>query len=243
MLVNFIKEIKEPLSQNSGKKLLTFTIIISVVLILVISASLAVLTCNDYLKLLDQYLQEVPAIVASREKELDTRSQIFAEDISARGELGLKAYEEAGKQSDAEKLEMVRSMVDAASVSLTDGKGRVLASTDPAAGESLADELATLEPRNPIMKLENGASSDYALLMLPLTGEADRSLVFEFPCEIIAKLYNALSDWPGILERMISGANNIGFTATASSESAGTRSMAIRSTSSRPSSVKACLMS
>ena len=215
---------KAPFREKSGKKLIWFTVGIFLLIALVVFLAMTVISSSVRLGLMDQYLREVPKIVDARAAEMTMRSRIYENDVTARAELGMKLYEENDGLADAERLEKVRSVVSADSVTLTDGRGNVLATTGPAAPEELfRARLESLEPRVPALELypardangeETGKRDGKGFVLLPVAENPKRGLVFEFSCEPMLEVYNAIGDWPSVLERLLSGTDGLAFVQT-----------------------------
>jgi len=222
---------KAPFGEKSGKKLIWLTVGVFLLIALVVFFTMIAISSSVRLGLMGQYLREVPKIVDARTAEMTMRSRIYENDVTSRAELGLKLYEENNDLADAERLEKVRGVVSADSVTLTDGRGSVLATTGPAAPEELfRARLKDLEARVPALELyparnengeETGKSDGKGFVLLPLAGNPKRSLVFEFSCEPMLEVYNAIGDWPRVLERMLSGADGLAFVQTGDGSVAG----------------------
>lgn len=224
--MSYFEQIKATLREKSGKKLIGFTVAVFLLTALIAFAAMLLIGGSIEMKLMDQYLREIPKIVDARTEELETRGRVYEDDALARGELGLKLFQAEDGLSDAEKLEKVRSAVFADSVSLTDGRGTVLATTGVVTPEErFRERLETLEARVPVLELypirsengeETGKNDGKGFVMLPVAGNPKRNLVFEFSCEPMLDLYNTIGDWNSILERMLSGANAYAFVQTGS---------------------------
>lgn len=204
-LQNFMRIIK-----GKNVKRLAGHIILTSMLVIIIVFS-AVLAVNNYskLKLMDQYIHEIPKIVADREEELDTRSKIFEEDVLVRGELGLRIYSSETDLQTKEKLNMVRSTIAADSVTLVSEGGTILDTTGVSAPMDLVEKkLKTIELRTPLFEVyqdADGKNDARAFVMFPVKSEPGRKLLFEFSCEPLLEVYNAVGDWQGIFERTLSG--------------------------------------
>ena len=209
------------LQVKSGKKLAGLTALISLLVICIVFVAVFYLVSYQKLKLLDQYIHEVPNIVTARENEMETRSRVFEDDMSVRGELGLRIYqEESGLSSEEERLEKVRGMIAAESVSLADDSGAILYTTGPVIPmERFEAKAASIEPGAPVFEVFSALSADgkqedtdgKGLLKLPVETGAGSSLIFEFSCEPLLEVYRDLGDWSGILERMLSGLDAYAF--------------------------------
>lgn len=208
-------------NKKYGKKLAGFTLLTTLVVVVIVFA--AVLYGGDYikLKLLDQYIHEIPGIVMERDEELETRSRVFEEDVVSRGELGAKIYKEYSGLEETEKLEHIRDMISADSVSLINEDGTIIDTTGIVSPmEIFENQLKTLEPHKVFFEIYPDASNDSAaeekndgnaIVMFPVEEEDDRRLVFEFSCKPLLDLYNAIGGWPVVLERMLSGMDAYAF--------------------------------
>ena len=218
------QQVRTSIREKSGKKLQTFTVLTALLIACIVFISVLLLNSYSKLKLLDQYIREVPVIVEDREEELYTRSAVFEEDVIARGELGVKVFQEETDLSAEEKLEKIRSVVLAESVSLTDEKGTVLNTTGPVCPAELFEtRVRALEMRTPYLELypasreDSQTAQDYdgtGFVMLPLEEEAGQRLVFEFSCDPLLDIYNTLGNWPSVLKRMLSGLEASAFVRT-----------------------------
>ena len=213
-MMNTFEEFKTLLRQKSGKKL----VVLSVAAFLLITALVFFATfklCeNIQLKLMDEYLWEIPEFIDSGKNELLVGSRVYEDDVLARAELGLKLYEDEGALTDAEKLEQARGAVSADSVSVLDAQGEVLATTGPASPEETFRAcIQSLEPGKAHWELypalaEDGTKTEDSdgrlFVRLPLSGNAERSLVFEFSCDALLELYNAVGSWANMFEQLLS---------------------------------------
>lgn len=215
--MNAFEEIKAILRGKDGKKLAVFSLAVFFVIAAIVFFAFFQLSESVHLKLMNEYLDELPKIIGSRRNERQVRGHVYEEDIMSRAELGLKIYADDNALTNSEKLERTRENVSAASVSLLDGQGEILFTTGPESPEDkFRDYVKTLETRSPHIELYQVVSEDSrndgkGFVRLPVPGSADRSLVFEFPCSTVLELYNALSDWSGLLERMLSGGDAFAF--------------------------------
>ena len=210
-----LQQIRTPAKEESGKKLRAFTILTTLLVACIVFSSVLLLNGNNKLRLLDQYIREVPVIVRDREQELETRAHVFEEDILARGELGTRIYGEESALPIEERLDKVCSTVSARSVSLTDKNGALLNTTGPVIPADLFEtRIRTLEARKPVFELYPASADDgretekqdgTAFIMVPVGGEAGRRLVFEFSCDPLLDIVNTIGNWPSVLERMLSG--------------------------------------
>ena len=218
MTVTRLQEVRISLKDKNIKRLIALTVAMILLIVGIVFFTALLRGYYSELKLMDQFVLEVPKIVDSRVQEFNTRSGVYAIDVQARGELGRKLYEEEKELEQDARLELVRSTVDAAGVSLVDGGKRVLATTGSAApAETFQKHLEALESNGLVMMLyqdppqegeETGKDTGAVLTMIPLA-DSKRSLVFEFPCESLIDIYYSLSDWPGVLKRMLSGVDGL----------------------------------
>ena len=213
-LMNSFEEIKTLLKEKSGKKLTALSVGIFL-LITVIELFGAYEFCrNIHLDQMYQYLEAVPNIIESRKNEMLMRSRVYEDDILSRAELGLKVYSEENELTDAEKLEQVRDTVGATSVSLLEGQSKLLSTTGPVSPEENFHAcIQDLEPRVSHLELYTVPSEDgdapeksdgKGFILIPVPGNTDRSLVFEFSCDTMLEIYDNLSDWSDELEYIIS---------------------------------------
>ena len=211
--MNYFSDIKVVMKEKSWKKLTFFSVFVLLITTAIVFIAVFELSKNYFLNQMDEYLDEIPNIISVYENELQNRGRIYEEDGLTRAELGLKLFTEENERTDEEKLEYVRSSVSAESVSLLDGSRQVLATTGPVSPEeSFNAALKSLEPMKAHVELypalvKDGAETDEndgkGFVLIPLQGNTNRSLVFEFSCEAILKLYNDIYGWTNILERLI----------------------------------------
>ena len=212
--------------EKSGKKLAAFSVLVFLLITIIVFFVVLRFYWMINLNRIDDYLGEIPALIAIREKELNMRSRIYRDDIMTRAELGAKLYDEANMLADSEKLERARTAISADSISLLDEHGELLCTTGHVSPEeNFRACIKSLEPGVPDWELypavskdgkETGKKDAEGFVRLPLPGDTNRSLVFEFSCETLLELYNALDDWPNILERMLSGEDGLAFAKTGS---------------------------
>ena len=225
MIMNTFEEIKVLLREKSGKKLVRLSVIAFLVVTVLVFFMVFRFFGTFRLKQMDEYLGEIPGIIESRTNELLMRSRVYQEDVLARAELGMiLCNEEYGFYTEAEMLERIRNAVFADSVSLVDGQGELLSTTGPVCPEeTFRARIRTLEPRQPGIELypalsedgkETGEKDGRGFVLLPIEGNSKRSLVFEFSCDMMLKLYNTLDDWSSVFERMFSGEEGIAFVKT-----------------------------
>ncbi|MBQ6722541.1 MAG: hypothetical protein IJQ88_10280, partial [Clostridia bacterium] len=213
------------LREKSGKKLALRSVIAFLLVTVIVFFAVFSLFETMRVEQMSEYLEEIPGIIENRENELLTCSHIYEGDILARAELGLiLSREENVSDTEEEMLERVRGAVSADSVSLVDGQGELLATTGPASPEETFRAcIRKLEPRQPELELypvlsgdgkETGKKDGKGFVKLPVTDNAKRSLVFEFPCDAILELQNTFDDWTGELERILSGGKAVAFVKT-----------------------------
>ena len=212
--MKFLEEFKLIMSESSGKKLAAFSIAVFLIITAIISFAGFNLCRDANLKLMDEYLSEMPKIIDSRNDELEMQGQIYQDDITVRSELGLKIYQKESGLTDKARLDKVRSAVSAASISLLDDQGQLLLTTGYVSPqEDFNDCIKSIKPRTPHLELypvhdKAGDVTRYdgkGFVMLPVPGNETRSMVFEFSCDTLLELYNALGDASNLLERMLSG--------------------------------------
>ncbi len=209
------EDIKTMLKEKSGKKLTALSVGIFLLLTVIVFFAAFEFCRNNHLEQMYQYLGTVPNIIENRKNELQMRSRIYEEDVLARAELGLKLYTEENDLSDAERLEQVKEAVSADSVSLLDGQGKLLATTGPVSPEeNFRACIQELEPYVSHLELYPAISEDgepteksngKGFILIPVTGDTDHSLVYEYSCDSMLEIYDTLSDWSDELEHMISG--------------------------------------
>ena len=217
----FFEELKKILREKSGKKLALLSVIAFLLITVTVFFAVFTLYENVHREKLDRVLGEIPKTIDSIREELSRRNRVCEEDMLVRAELGLKIYREEIGLTDAEKLEKIRSMVSAASVSLLDGQRQLLSTTGPVSPEeNLRTCIQTLEPRTLHLEFypalaedgkETGVNDGKEFLLLPIPGNTKQSLVFEFSCEPLLKLYNDSEDWSEIFARVLAGEDAIAF--------------------------------
>lgn len=223
-MTNSSDGIKALLLGKTGKKLVAFSLgVFLLIAVLVFSASLSYYR-NIILVRMDDHLGDIPRIVDSCKKELALRSRVYEDDVLARAELGLKLFMKENGIPDAEKLERIRTAVSADSISLLDGQKQLLATTGPVSPEEAVRScMQSLEPRDPRLELYPALSKDgdaagkndgRGFVLISIPGSMPRSLLFEFPCETLLKMYNEVNDWSAVLERMLSGVDAFAFAKT-----------------------------
>ena len=214
------KDIKVILQEKRGKRIALLSLCVFLLIAVIVFLSTYKLFEDNYLKQLNDYLGGMLRIIDSGRNELQMRSRITEDDILTRAELGMKLYEEDSGLTDQEKLEHVRSAVSASSISLLNEQKQILSTTGSecpedvfqaciqtlGAGESHLEFYPALSENG----AETGKSDARGFVMLPVPGDTNQSLVFEFPCKSFLEMYNSFADWSGMFEDML---NNIGATA------------------------------
>lgn len=213
--MNRVQELSGPMKEKSGKKLIAFTVVTSLIAALFMFYIVLVINRYSKLKLLEEYVHEVPGIVSTREEELVKRSKVFEEDSLARGELGTFIYNEEKDLPVDERLEYICSTISADSVSLIDEKGEVLNTTGVVLPTDLFEEAIgnlpegtpdlVFYPAGPDEEGDLEKIDGRAVVMFQVPGESGHRLVFEFNCDSYLYVYNALSKWTHVLERMLCG--------------------------------------
>ena len=90
---------------NSKKKLVGLTILMTLLTVVIVFSAVIFLNNYSKVRLLNQFILELPKILQDREEELDSRKPVFEEDALARGELGVWIYkEESGLSAGEEAL-------------------------------------------------------------------------------------------------------------------------------------------
>ena len=220
--MNTFEEIKALLREKSGKKLVAFSVAAFLLITAVVFFATFKLCENIQLKLMEEYLWEIPELIDSSQNALIVGGRVYEDDVLARSGIGLKLFEDEG--ADAEKLEQVRGAVSADSVSLLDGQGEVLSTTGPASSEEIFRAcVRSLEPNQAHLELypalaedgrSTGENDGRLFVRLPLSGKAERSLVFEFSCGALLELYNAIGNWANVFERVLSEENMVAYAKT-----------------------------
>ena len=215
--MNSFEEIKVLLKEKSGKKLTALSVGIFLLITVIVFFAAFEFCRNNHLEQMYQYLGAVPNIIESRKNEIQMRSRIYEEDVLARAELGLMLYKEENDLTEAEKLKQVQDAVSADSVSVLDGQRKALATTGPVSSEEIFRScIQELEPGVFHLELystlsEEGESTEKSdgegFMLLSVTEDKNRSLVFEFSCDTMLETYNELADMSDELEHMISGGN------------------------------------
>ncbi|MBQ7487394.1 MAG: mechanosensitive ion channel [Clostridia bacterium] len=215
--MNLFEETKALLREKSGKKLIAFSLIAFLIITAIVFFTAFKLCTNIQMKLMDEYHWVISRMIESSGDELIMHTRIYEDDVLSRAEVGLMLYGEENTLADRERLEMVRSAVSAASVSLLDGQGQLLSTTGPVSPEEdFRTWVKDLKPREahleiyPVRSLggeETGENDGKGFVRIPIYGNAQHSLVFEFSCDTVLEVYNSLDNWSNVLERMFSGGN------------------------------------
>ena len=213
-MMNTFEEIKILLKEKNGKRLVAFSVAAFLLITVLVFFATFKLCESIQLKLMDEYLWEIPEIIDSMRNELAVEGRVYEDNVLAHAELGLKLYEDEDGLSDAEKLERVRAAVSAASVSLLDGQGEVLSTTGPVSSDEVFRAcVRNLEPGQAHLELypalaedgtETGEDDGKLFVRLLLSDSTNHSLVFEFSCDPFLEVYNELDDWADVLERVLS---------------------------------------
>lgn len=99
---------------NSKKKLVGLTILMTLLTVVIVFSAVIFLNNYSKVRLLNQFILELPKILQDREEELDSRKPVFEEDALARGELGVWIYkEESGLSAGEKHLQRCRSFMAA----------------------------------------------------------------------------------------------------------------------------------
>ncbi len=222
--MNVFENIKVLWQEKSLKKLSALSIAVFLLITAIVFFAVFELCGNIKLKQMGENLREIPDIIESRRNELFMRSNAFEVDTLARAELGMKIFTEENELTDEEKLEQVRRAVSADSVSILDGQRQVLSTTGPVSPKEIFNAcIPSLEPHIPHSELysvlsENGEETEEydgkGYVLLPISENMDRSLVFEFSSEPVMELYNAVNDWASAFERVLSESNAFAFAKT-----------------------------
>ena len=223
-MMNTFEAIKALLREKSGKKLVAFSAAAFLLITVLVFFATFKLCENIQLKLMNEYLWEIPEIIDSRMNEWRVGSRIYEDEALSRAELGLTLYEEEDALSDAEKLARARAAVSADSVSLLDEQGKLLSTTGPVSPQEAFNTcIQTLEARQAHLEFypalaedgtETGESDGKLFVRLPLSEDAERSLVFEFSCGTLLEMYNGLHNWSDVLERMLSSGDAAAYAKT-----------------------------
>ena len=224
--MNVFGALKTIAREKSGKKLAAFSAAVFLLLTAIVFFAVLRLCENIQLRLMDEYLWEIPEIVTSLKNELLMRRSVYEEEVLTRAGVGLLLYGEEDALGEAKKLEWVRGIVSADSVSLLDGERNVLATTGPvcpedvflACAQAVAPRTPRLEPY-PVLSEDGGeteARDGKGFVLLSLPGFSRQSLLFEFSCDEVMDLYNELEDWGGVLARMFSPEDAVAFAKTGS---------------------------
>lgn len=192
------EEFKTILKEKSGKKLVVFSSFVFLLIAAMVFYAVFSLCESIRLRQMNEFLNEVPGIIDKRVDEMHLRSRVYEEDILARAELGLKLYCEENGKADAEKLERVRDEVGATSVSLVNGQ-----TTEPCAPHFEFYPVLTEDGK------ETGKNDGKGIVVLPVPGDTEHNLAFEFPCFTLLELYNILDDGSAVLDGLLTDKDDI----------------------------------
>lgn len=219
--MNFFEEIKTLLRERSGRRLVAFSVAVFLLITVIVFFAVFRLCRNIHLKQMDEGLAEIPGIIDNVRDELLMRSRVYEEDILARAEFGRKLYEEEDTLANAERLEQMRIAASAVSVSLLNGQRELVSSTGPGSPEEIfLPCVRDLEPLLPHLEFyparskegeETGKSDGKGFVLLPIPGNTTSSLLFEFSCDTMLELYNALDDGSSVLERIYARGGGFAF--------------------------------
>ena len=222
--MNTFKEFKVLLREKNGKKLVAFSVAAFLLITVLVCFAIFKLCENIQLKLMNEYLWEIPELIDSSKDELLVGSRVYEDDVLARAGIGLKLFEDERALTDAEKLEAVRGAISADSVSILDGQGEVLSTTGPVSSDEVFRAcVRSLEPNQAHLELypalaedgrSTGENDGRLFVRLPLSGNAERSLVFEFSCGALLELYNAVGNWANVFERVLSEEDVVAYAKT-----------------------------
>lgn len=220
--MNTFEEIKALLRAKSGKRLVAFSVAAFLLITALVFFATFKLCESIQLKLMDEYLWEIPEIIDSSRNELLVGSRAYEDDALAHAELGLKLYEDEEGLPDEERLQQVRAAVSAASVSLLNEQGKLLSTTGSVSPEEVfRDCVQSLEPGQAHLELYPAPAEDgtekkdgklFVRLLLP--ENAQGSLVFEFSCEALLEIYEALDNWADTLKHVLSEGDVAAFAKT-----------------------------
>lgn len=209
--MNRSRQSKAASNGKNTRRIIIFSAAFLLVAFVLVFSGAFFLGAKSYMDGLEFYIQEVPEIVRGIKTELETQKHVYESDALARGELGLKLYLSNLKPSDSNEVEWIRSMSSAESVSVVDANGKLLKTTGPATpNEQLQEIIPGLEPLTPVIETYYSGSGDEAvivgnvLVMIPIPGESDKSLLFEFPCQSYLNVYAELMSWPDKLLKVYS---------------------------------------
>ncbi len=219
--MNSFQNIRTTMKEKSGKKLAGFTALTTLLVICIVFPAVLILNNYSKIKLLNKYIHEVPKIINDFDDELTKRSLVFEEDIIARGEIGTRVYNQENEPDVNIKLNHVKNMVFAESVSLIDENRDIIDTTGIAAPIKIFNtHVKALKPGKPSYEIypkssKEGEESDTkdgnVFVMFPVGEDNGQNLAFEFPCDPLLEVYNELGSWERVLERMLSGLSAYAF--------------------------------
>ncbi len=189
---------------KTGRSIIFITVFILLAAVIVFTGVFLLRAYGD-LKTMDIYIEETPVYIESLDTEFQAQKHMYEKDALVRGELGLKFYLSSLKPSDQDPMKWVLSMCEAASVSLVDGKGNISKTSGPVTPkERLQKQIKTLEPRTPVVEIYPDTEDDQeyggcVYVMIPLPDKSDQSLLYEFTCEPLVKVYEELTSWPNMI--------------------------------------------
>lgn len=208
---------------KNGKKLAVFSLILFLLVVGIVFINVYMLRKEIFLKNANAGLDVIPNIIKDRREELQTQGVVYEGHMLVRAGIGLKLYE-GNPKTDVQTLERIKRMVDADSVSVLDENRQVLATTGPVSQETVFKaSIQELVPREFYLERHHALSEDgkettknegKGFVLAPVTGNAKQSLVFEFSCEGLLALYDALEDWHSILEHILYGEAAVAFAKT-----------------------------
>ncbi len=199
------------LKKNKAGRSIIFLTIFLLLAAVIVFTGVFLLRADGDLHTMDLYIEEAPIYFESLDAEFRAQKLMYEKDALVRGEYGLKFYLSDLKPSNQDTLEWVRSMCEAESVSLVDGKGNFLRTSGPVPPkERLQEQIKTLEPHTSVVDIYSDSEDDSGydgsvLVMIPLSGESDQNLLFEFTCEPLVNVYEELDIWPNILFEELQG--------------------------------------
>lgn len=220
--MNTFKEIKLFLREKSGKKLAAFSLIVFLFITAIVFFAVLRFYGLTHINQMDEYLSEIPNIIDRRINELTMRSRVYKDDFMTRAELGAKIYSSENETlTDLARLEHTRNTISADSVSLLNEQRELLYTTGHVSPEeNFRACINALEPHSLYLETYPAVSKDgektgetdgKCFVMLPVSGNNKHSLVFEFSCDGLLELYNALDDWEDILEVMLARRDVVAF--------------------------------
>ncbi len=127
--------------KGSWSKLFLFSAVIVFILSLIVFATLLFNSINNSVLLLNKYIEALPNIIDERVKDAKTQEDFFLTDMDIRGNLAVLLYQEYDDLELKERLQLIRDVVSAESISLLDAEGKVLESTDTVLNKLPAPEI------------------------------------------------------------------------------------------------------